>query len=61
MDYEVYDRLSMETSDSAVERGADGTVTGWRLLKGGKNELFKSGRRFVLVIFSEMLDGAGAL
>ena len=61
MDYEVYDCLELEAEDSAVERGADGSVTGWRLLKHGRNELFKGGRKYVLELTPEMLEGAAVL
>ena len=61
MDYEIYDCMELGGENAAVERGADGAVTGWRLLKGGANELCKCGHRFVLDLSAEMLEGAAAL
>lgn len=56
--YEVYDGMNMALS---AERGADGAVTGWRLLKAGRNELYKEGLPYSLELPMEALEGAAKL
>lgn len=61
MDYEMFDGLELGAEDCRVQRGDGGLVTGWLLLKAGRNELWKQGRPFVLELSAEMLESAVAL
>ena len=53
--YAVFDRMELGAEEARREGGR---LTGWRLLKCGRNELVKGGKPFVLELGAEEIRGA---